>query len=113
MKNVLQYDPVDPIECLDLHLREIVLDCYQGMRRDVNFAKFFVWNARVLKVMRFGAYGSVNEEWIADQRRKLQLDNRASRDAQFHFERAYSIHTRHIHDMSMADPFDRSLCKCP
>ncbi|KAK1632762.1 hypothetical protein QYE76_007077 [Lolium multiflorum] len=51
MENVRQYDPADPIECLDLHLKEIFVDNYQGMRPDVNFAKFFVLNARVLKVL--------------------------------------------------------------
>ena len=51
MKNVRQYDTLDPIECLDLHLRAIVVNMYQGLGPDVNFAKFFVLNAKVLKVM--------------------------------------------------------------
>ena len=54
VKNVLKYDGLDPIECLECHLREINLNNYRGMRHDVNFAKLFVLNARVLKLMRFG-----------------------------------------------------------
>ena len=58
MKNVCQYSTLDPIECLELHLRAIVLNTYEGKRADVDFAKFFVLNAKVLKVMKFGASGT-------------------------------------------------------
>ncbi|VAI35753.1 hypothetical protein VPH35_092024 [Triticum aestivum] len=118
MKNVQQYDTlVDPIECLDLHLRAIVVNMYQGLGPDVNFAKFFVLNAKVLKVMKFGVYGSnCNEQWIADQHRELQLDSRASGDARFDFVRYNGECTfsnmKHTHDMWIDDPFDSSLCKC-
>uniref|UniRef100_A0A8R7QFL4 FBD domain-containing protein n=1 Tax=Triticum urartu TaxID=4572 RepID=A0A8R7QFL4_TRIUA len=117
-KNLRQYDPlVDPVECLDLHLREIVLYNYQGKKPDVDFAKFFVLNARVLKVMKFGVLGaSCNEKWMASQHRRLQLDNRASCDAQFDFKRNFVIpsfsYGKHLHYMWMPDPFDSSLCKC-
>ena len=47
MKNAQQYDAlVDPLECLDLHLRAIVVNTYRGLRPDINFAKFFVLNAK-------------------------------------------------------------------
>ncbi|XBJ14194.1 hypothetical protein VPH35_006272 [Triticum aestivum] len=78
---------VDPINCLDLHLREIVLNGYRGNKRNVNFAKFFILNARVLKVMKFGVSGNCDEKWISNQREQLHLDNRASTDAQFYFGR--------------------------
>jgi hypothetical protein len=117
MKNVRQYDTLDPIECLELHLRAIVLETYEGKRPDVNFAKFFVLNAKVLELMKFGVNGNTyNENWMANQHRWLQLDNKASRDAQFDFRRdcgSYCFHyNKHIHDMWMPDPFDSSLCKC-
>ncbi|KAM3277527.1 hypothetical protein ACQJBY_045429 [Aegilops geniculata] len=117
MKNVRQYDTLDPIECLELHLRAIVLKTYEGKRADVNFAKFFVLNAKVLEVMKFGVCGNnCSEKWMANQHRRLQLDNKASRDAQFDFRRDYDSYSfqynKHIHDMWMLDPFDRSLCKC-
>nr|XP_045088255.1 F-box/FBD/LRR-repeat protein At3g26920 [Aegilops tauschii subsp. strangulata] len=120
MKNAQQYDVlVDPLECLDLHLRAIVVNTYRGLRPDINFAKFFVLNAKALKVMKFGVSASnCNEQWMPDQRTKLQLDNSASRDARFDFERYNSddgmlfANKRHTHDMWIADPFDSSLCKC-
>ena len=42
MKNARTYNPQDPIECLELHLKKIVVNDYRGMRPDVDFAKFFV-----------------------------------------------------------------------
>ncbi|KAE8781995.1 hypothetical protein D1007_44743 [Hordeum vulgare] len=106
MKNVRQHDTlVDPIECLDLHLGEIVLYNYQGKKRHVDFARFFVLNARVLKTMKFGVYGTgCNKIWMANQHRQLQLDNRASCHAQFDFKRNYvtsssfSHNNKHIYD---------------
>lgn len=68
---------IDSIDCLDLHLREIVMNGYQGKRCEVNFAKFFVLHARVLKVMKFGVSGNCDEKWMANQREQLHLDNRA------------------------------------
>lgn len=67
MRNVLQYNRVDPIECLELHLKEITLNSYRGRTPDVNFAKFFVLNARVLKVMRFGIKFTQKDAWWASQ----------------------------------------------
>ncbi|XP_037473995.1 uncharacterized protein LOC119350100 [Triticum dicoccoides] len=60
---------------------------YRGNKRNVNFAKFFILNARVLKVMKFGVSGNCDEKWISNQREQLHLDNRASTDAQFYFGR--------------------------
>lgn len=106
----------DPIDCLDLHLREIVINGYQGKRREVNFANFFILHARVLKVMKFGVPGNRDEKWMANQREQLQLDDRASTDEQFYFQR-YRVESsfynnKHIHDMGTPDPFDSSFCKC-
>ena len=42
MKNARIYNPLEPIECLELHLRKVVVNDYRGMRSDVDFAKFFV-----------------------------------------------------------------------
>ncbi|XP_037441806.1 putative FBD-associated F-box protein At5g56390 [Triticum dicoccoides] len=116
MKNLGQYGTLDPIECLELNLKAIVLNTYEGKTPDVDFAKFFVLNAKVLELMKFGVYrNSCNQKWVANQHMRLQLDNRASRDARFDFERDYGncrfYYKKHMHDMWIADPFDRSLCK--
>lgn len=94
---------------------------YHGTPRDVNFARFFLLNAKVLEHMEFATRKSEDRkkyisEWIAGQPVKLQLDNRASQGAQFNFTHASyyddGIHIGHIHDLTVSDPFDRSLCRC-
>jgi len=83
---------------------------YQGMRPDVDFAKFFVLNAKVLKKMVFGSENSRNDKWMANQHRRLQLDNRASQGAQFEFISDSCLippmYKKHTHDLWMDDPFD-------
>ena len=86
VKNVRTYNLLDPTECLELHLRKVVVNDYCGMRSDVDFAKFFVLNAKVLKEMYFGVVSSCNDKWMANQRKQLQLDNKASPGARFAFE---------------------------
>ena len=86
MKNARIYNPLEPIECLELHLKKVVVNDYCGMRSDVDFAKFFVLNAKVLKEMYFGVVSSCNDKWMANQRKQIQLDNKASPGARFAFE---------------------------
>lgn len=80
----------------------------------VNFAKFFILNAKVLKVMKFGVQDITrqNEKWMTNQRRRLQLDNKASQDARFDFDSKYwsdYLESTRIDDFSVSDPFDLSL----
>ena len=114
MRNVLQYNSVDPIECLEYHLREITLNNYRGMRTDVNFAKFFVLNARVLKLMRLNIKFKSNNIWWASQQKRLQLHNKGSEEAQFELRAvtiffdqfgSEGVRRKGVHDLSMADPF--------
>jgi hypothetical protein len=50
-----------------------------------------------------------NEEFLAKQHRVLQLGNKASRDAQFHFTAGKCIRgvtdMHHVRDLDLADPF--------
>ena len=59
VKNVLHYKNL--IECLDLHLTEIDLIDYRGSTSEIKLARFFVLEASVLKVMRFGVLWRNNE----------------------------------------------------
>ena len=51
---------------------------------DIDFVNFFAFNTRVLESMII-LVKTNNEEFLASQREKLQLDNRASNVAQFRF----------------------------
>uniref|UniRef100_A0ACD5U3Z9 Uncharacterized protein n=1 Tax=Avena sativa TaxID=4498 RepID=A0ACD5U3Z9_AVESA len=110
MNNARKYDPLDPIECLELHLEKVVLVGYDGrMRPSVDFAKFFVLNTKLLKEMEIEILSEQNNEWMANQYKQLCVENRASRDARIELKIAtkksinYAIRT---HDLRMADPFD-------
>ena len=83
MKNVLHYNNL--IECLDLHLTEIDLIDYQGSISETKLARFFVQEASVLKVMRFGVLWR-NNEWCADHRKHLSLNDKVTAEAEFVFE---------------------------
>jgi hypothetical protein len=58
---------------------------------------------------------SCDAEYLNKQHTKLELNNRASQDAQIvflcHSYRNDEVHISHIHDLSISDPFDLSLCQ--
>ena len=83
VKNVLQYNNL--IECLDLHLTEIDLIEYRGRTSEIKLARLFVLEESVLKVMRFGIFWR-NNEWRADHRKCLILNDKVSAEAEFVFE---------------------------
>lgn len=107
------YDSLDPVECLELHLKEVVLKNYSGKRRPhIDFARFFILNAKVLKELEIGFLNKQTDKWACYQRRRLQVENRASRDARIELKSNLPTkftHNRHIHDLSMADPFEKSF----
>ncbi|TVU39653.1 hypothetical protein EJB05_13084 [Eragrostis curvula] len=109
MRNKRAYNALDPIECLERHLRKVVVKKYHGMRPDVDFAKFFVLNAKVLKKMEFDVCVSFNAKWMANQHRRLQLDNRASKGAEFNFETGngrYYPSSMYTHSLLKVNPFN-------
>jgi hypothetical protein len=113
VNNVRKYDPLDPIECFELHLKEVVLKNYDGTKSpSIDFAKFFVLNAKVLKEMKITLPYERQHEWFANQHRLLQIERRASRDAQIEMRcgyKQYFTHNQHTHDLSIADPFDKPI----
>ncbi|CAL5079765.1 unnamed protein product [Urochloa decumbens] len=105
------------LECLDLHLKMVEFTNYRGNMSDVNFIKFFVLNSRVLESMKFVARrDSCDAEWVQEQHKKLQLNERASSGATFDFHADHGssslVHLKHISDLTIDDPFDSSLCRC-
>ncbi|CAO2040257.1 unnamed protein product [Urochloa humidicola] len=107
------YDELDPIQCLELHLRKIIVNGYKGEKSDVKFAKLFVRHARVLELMtiRYSTkhFGALSKEWIKDQQKQLHVKNRASRYAKFQFVHDfghnYTDLPEAIHDSTRDDPF--------
>ncbi|CAL4964405.1 unnamed protein product [Urochloa decumbens] len=94
MENRQRYYSRDLFECLDHHLKKLWIGYYSGERPHVAFAEFFVLNASVLEslVLNVHPYKRVSDQWIENQRRQLQLENRASIRAQidFSFEKCFS-----------------------
>ena len=72
------------LRCLDAHLKTVLVHSDTGIDCDVDFLNFFILNARVLRSMTIVVQPN-NKEFLAEQREKLQLHNRASRGAQFRF----------------------------
>ena len=104
------YDRPHPMECLQTHLKEVVLKYFNGYEQQIDFARFFVLNAKVLNKIEFHVREDhYNNEFVARQHTLLQAKDSASPDAQFEFRKTcgsidYHV-SKHIHDMSVADPF--------
>ena len=115
MNNVRKYDPLDPIECFELHLKKVVLKNYDGDKKPcIDFAKFFISNAKVLKELEIGVLKGESDRWMYYQHSQLQVENRASQDAHIELRsNRYAIPTNHgrTHDLLLTDPFEKSLCE--
>jgi hypothetical protein len=67
----------------------VVIRNYDGSKRpSVDFARFFVLNTKLLKEMDIEIVNRRNEEWMANQRRQLCVENRASRDARIELKKS-------------------------
>ncbi|CAL4977081.1 unnamed protein product [Urochloa decumbens] len=86
-ENFQLHDYKDHLECLDLHLKKLRISYYHGTRSHVEFAKFFVLNARVLESMVLDVEHTKKGDdwWFENQRRQLKLGKRASIGAQVVF----------------------------
>ncbi|XP_047084906.1 F-box/FBD/LRR-repeat protein At1g13570-like [Lolium rigidum] len=96
-------------ECLDHHLKKVVLIGYKGRKRELQLAMFLISSARVLEVMKFLCENDCNTTWLTSQRRRLRLENRASLGAQISFEKqrnSFVRFSKHASNISVVDPFD-------
>ncbi|CAM0953614.1 unnamed protein product [Alopecurus aequalis] len=98
------------LESLDIRLKRISWRFYRGSKSHVNFARFFVINAKVLELMTFQVSVDYDVESIAQQSKVLKLDSKASRGAQFRFtpdDSHRNARDFRVHDLDLADPFER------
>uniref|UniRef100_A0ACD5TBZ6 Uncharacterized protein n=1 Tax=Avena sativa TaxID=4498 RepID=A0ACD5TBZ6_AVESA len=86
-KSEPHYDQLHPIECLQTRLKKVVFKSHVGSEREqLDFAKFFVLNAKVLNKMEFEGYDDYMNGTLTFLPKVLQLENRASQDAEFEFK---------------------------
>ena len=85
-ENEPQYDPPHQVECFQTHLKTVVFKIFIGYEKQVNFARFFVLHAKVLKKVEFEVYGKCNTISVAYHHTLLKVENRASRHARFVFK---------------------------
>jgi len=98
------------IKSFDMRLQTITLANYKGKKSQVNFITFFVLNANLLKSVTLGIkVKDHNEEFLAQQYAKLQVDNRVSRDARFHLTVKKPVcnfdGVTDVRDLDLTDPF--------
>ncbi|CAN6203608.1 unnamed protein product [Urochloa humidicola] len=106
---ILNYEMADPIECLNYHLKTVVLKGYRGRKHELQLAMFLVHRARVLQVMKFLCENDCNTSWLTNQKQRLLLDNWASLGAQFVFQKFTKSYIRFLKlasNISLVDPFD-------
>ncbi|KAG0541449.1 hypothetical protein BDA96_02G017600 [Sorghum bicolor] len=72
------------IGILNIRLRKIVLENYQGSKSHVDFVNFFLSNARALESLELVVRNITTKKWIARQQRLLHIKS-ASRDPQVTF----------------------------
>ena len=89
----------------------MVFKSFSGNDQQADFVRFFVLNAKVLNKIEFEGECDHTSESVAYNHMLLQVENRASQDARFEFKNQ-CWHTnidKHIHDLSVADPFSQPL----
>ncbi|TVU39663.1 hypothetical protein EJB05_13094, partial [Eragrostis curvula] len=101
-------DDVDHIECLNCHLKTLVLGYYRGYKSHVDLVKFFLLKAKVLESMKLDVRSRKNvksKKWLEKQREWLQVPSIGSC---IDFTDIDYVSLDDIHESS--DPFERRCC---
>ena len=67
----------------------MVFKAFIGYEKQVNFARFFLVSAKALNKIDFEVFGECNTISVAYYRSMLQVEMRASQDAQVEFRSEY------------------------
>ncbi|CAL4977072.1 unnamed protein product [Urochloa decumbens] len=106
-ENVELHNSLDRNECLDFHLKKLRIRHYSGKRSHLAFARFFVLNASVLEslVLIIDPEMEESDSWIEKQRRKLQLEKRASIGCEIKFS-SVGDSSYHSDIQDLSEPFE-------
>ncbi|CAL4957434.1 unnamed protein product [Urochloa decumbens] len=106
-ENVELHNSLDRNECLDFHLKKLRIRHYSGKRSHLAFARFFVLNASVLEslVLIVDPEMEESDSWIEKQRRKLQLEKRASIGCEIKFS-SVGDSSYHSDIQDLSEPFE-------
>ncbi|CAL4950699.1 unnamed protein product [Urochloa decumbens] len=106
-ENVELHNSLDRNECLDFHLKKLRIRHYSGKRSHLAFARFFVLNASVLEslVLIVDPEMEESDSWIENQRRKLQLEKRASIGCEIKFS-SVGDSSYHSDIQDLSEPFE-------
>ncbi|CAM0954647.1 unnamed protein product [Alopecurus aequalis] len=112
-KNLWRCKHLNFLRSHEIRLKIIVMGYYRGIQAQVNFATFFVLNARMLESIRLEVYpDNYNEEFFAEQHKMLQMEKRASRGARLCFTADCSHSVKGILDVSDLDLTNPFACGC-
>uniref|UniRef100_A0ACD5T8M7 Uncharacterized protein n=1 Tax=Avena sativa TaxID=4498 RepID=A0ACD5T8M7_AVESA len=112
-KNLWRRKHASYLRSHEIRLKTIVMGYYRGIRAQVNFASFFVLNARMLESIRLEvAAENYNEAFFAEQHRMLQMEKRASSGVRLSFTSVCRHSVENIAEISDLDLTDPFTCGC-
>uniref|UniRef100_J3L8I5 F-box domain-containing protein n=1 Tax=Oryza brachyantha TaxID=4533 RepID=J3L8I5_ORYBR len=98
------------VECLDFHLKKMVLRNYRCKKSYAAFAKFFVMKARVLELLTIRTCVGLNKRWLSSHRKLLYSRKKVSANIRIEFSADdYFVDYKNgerTHQLLVADPFD-------
>ena len=103
------WEDVDPIKCLQSHIKKVVFKNFRGNRSELAFLRFVVKRAQRLQMLVV-VLADASEEGVAAKLKPLaRSTKRANRDPEFTIlvRKAGSVWSfRVASDLSQSDPFD-------
>ena len=104
----------------DIPLKTLTLYSYEDSKRNSEFVKFFVLNARLLQTinLKFDDWSDLKKDgFYKKQETKLHMDKRASKCAKLKLTRCIDsnwVHLRstNVEFLDLSEPFTHECCCC-